>query len=280
MLNLKSVVFKIAVLPPQSCKFSSACSQCATQKNQQLVSEFKLCKTKLELFRRQNHWRLCSLRAHSNTGAGTSLPARTHRNSRGDRIRGTKLPSYGVAKRCRRDALDFGFCRSNQSPLATIARPQRLHLFKKDGTPPGQDPIFGTRTVCILRREVFERQFLAGIVLPQRLHRQLSHAVALRLVIDCQTKSVYCGQLAGILASMSLLRRSGLRRWREIPISRNIKRRPLLRYGVSGCNTTLTEKERLYESREVYRYGHSSGHHFRCRNGCERQADHGMPAGN
>src|SRR5207248_2598247 len=62
--------------------------------------------------------------------------------------------------------------------------------------------------------------------------------------------------------------------------SRNIKRRPLLRYGVSGCNTTLTEKERLYESREVYRYGHSSGHHFRCRNGCERQADHGMPAGN
>ena len=53
--------------------------------------------------------------------------------------------------------------------------------------------------------------------------------------------------------------------------SRNMKRRPLLRQVVSRQNTTPIEEERLYESREVYRYGRSSSHHFRCRHGCERQ---------
>jgi hypothetical protein len=33
MLNLKSIVFEIAILPPQSRKFASACSQCAIQES-------------------------------------------------------------------------------------------------------------------------------------------------------------------------------------------------------------------------------------------------------
>jgi len=52
MLNLKSVVFKIAVLPPQSCKLTTASPQCAIQKNQQLIPEFKLGQTQLDLLRR------------------------------------------------------------------------------------------------------------------------------------------------------------------------------------------------------------------------------------
>src|SRR5215470_5523185 len=35
-----------------------------------------------------------------------------------------------------------------------------------------------------------------------------------------------------------------------------------------------------YESREVYRHGRSSSHHFRCREECGGQAAHGMRAGN
>ena len=42
-----------------------------------------------------------------------------------------------------------------------------------------------------------------------------------------------------------------------LAFTRNIKRRPLLRYVVSVWKITPTEKERLYESREVYRHGRS-----------------------
>ena len=38
---------------------------------------------------------------------------------------------------------------------------------------------------------------------------------------------------------------------------------------MSRQNTTLTEKERLYESREVYRDGRACCHHFRCRENAE-----------
>jgi hypothetical protein len=51
MLNLKSVVFKVAVLPTQSRKFTPARSQCAIQENQQLIPELKHRETELELFR-------------------------------------------------------------------------------------------------------------------------------------------------------------------------------------------------------------------------------------
>src|SRR6266851_664052 len=51
MLDLKSVVFKLAVLPPQSHKLTTASPQCAIQKNQQLIPEFKLGQTELDLLR-------------------------------------------------------------------------------------------------------------------------------------------------------------------------------------------------------------------------------------
>src|SRR5215470_19123843 len=68
-------------------------------------------------------------------------------------------------------------------------------------------------------------------------------------------------------------------RWRSIPITRNIKRRPLFTVSLSRRNS-LTEKERLYESREVYRHGRACRHHFRCGEECGGQAAHGMRAGN
>src|SRR5712692_1544879 len=49
-----------------------------------------------------------------------------------------------------------------------------------------------------------------------------------------------------------------------------------------GCDCTHhqpSEKERLYESRKVYRHGRSSGHHLRRRDGCWWQADHGRLVG-
>jgi hypothetical protein len=51
MLNLKNIVFKVAVLPTQSRKFAPASSQCAIQENQQLIPELKHRKTEPELFR-------------------------------------------------------------------------------------------------------------------------------------------------------------------------------------------------------------------------------------
>ena len=51
MLNLKSVVFKVAILPPQGRQFAPAFSQCAIQENQQLIPELKHRETELELFR-------------------------------------------------------------------------------------------------------------------------------------------------------------------------------------------------------------------------------------
>jgi len=58
------------------------------------------------------------------------------------------------------------------------------------------------------------------------------------------------------------------------------KKAPAFAVGVSRCKTTLTEKERLNESRKVYRHGRSLGRYFRCRDGCSWQIDHGMRAGN
>src|SRR5215472_5206489 len=49
---------------------------------------------------------------------------------------------------------------------------------------------------------------------------------------------------------------------------------------MSRQNTTPTEKERLYESRKVYRHGRSCCHHFRCGEECRGQSAHGMRAGN
>src|SRR5215471_21349605 len=67
--------------------------------------------------------------------------------------------------------------------------------------------------------------------------------------------------------------------WRKQPITRNIKRRPLFAVSLSRRNS-LTEKERLYESREVYRDGRACRHHFRCGEECGGPAAHGMRAGN
>src|SRR4029077_8877601 len=63
--------------------------------------------------------------------------------------------------------------------LTTTIEPREKHV-----TPTRKDPILGVRSVCILRREIFEWQFLTGVMLPERLHGHLTHAVVLRLVIE------------------------------------------------------------------------------------------------
>src|SRR5215467_1310968 len=63
-------------------------------------------------------------------------------------------------------------------------------------------------------------------------------------------------------------------------ITRNIKRRPLFTVSLSRVRTTPTEKERLYESRQVYRHGRACRHHLRCREECRGQAADGVRAGN
>jgi hypothetical protein len=110
MLNLKSVVFKVAVLPPQSRQFAPSGSRCAIQKNQQLIPKPKHRETQPELFRQQNCWRLSPLCGHANTHAGTALPTRTHCDPRRDRIPGGELPANGMREQSRHDALDLGLC--------------------------------------------------------------------------------------------------------------------------------------------------------------------------
>ncbi len=50
--------------------------------------------------------------------------------------------------------------------------------------------------------EVLERQFLLGIMHPEKLHRHAT-AATLRLVIDCQPKSVNCGLGRGFVRVLS-----------------------------------------------------------------------------
>src|SRR2546422_3102620 len=57
------------------------------------------------------------------------------------------------------------------------------------------------------------------------------------------------------------------------------KKAPTFAVGCECWDRQPSEKERLYESRKVYRHGRSSGHHLGCRDGCWWQVDHGMPAG-
>src|SRR5438067_3606402 len=57
------------------------------------------------------------------------------------------------------------------------------------------------------------------------------------------------------------------------------KKAPTFAIGCECLDRQPNEKERLNESRKVYRDGRSSGHYFRCRDGCSWQVDHGMPAG-
>src|SRR3979411_1921539 len=86
MLNLKDVSFKLAILPPQSPEFATANPECSLQENQQLIAEFKPCKSKLELFRRQNHWLLFPFRTHAYPGTGSSFPSPAHLYSGRDGI--------------------------------------------------------------------------------------------------------------------------------------------------------------------------------------------------
>jgi len=51
MLDLKPIIFKIAILPLQSGKLTPASPQCAIEKHQQLITELKLSKPELQLLR-------------------------------------------------------------------------------------------------------------------------------------------------------------------------------------------------------------------------------------